>query len=139
MRALVNTPTRSFGKVVCLLLFAACVSCGSNNHVHVLREPLPPPGIDLPSNLEDTTGYPRVVLWLEADGAVNRTAVLNDNGKALQWVIVRDGRTVLKRNARNETQYRYFIDEPGVYTIYMSQFVDGAYRVISNIVSYRIE
>ena len=72
------------------------------------------------------------------DGTVNRTPVQYDNGNLMHWVVMHDGEVVLKRNARNETQYRYFRRAPGVYTIYLALFIDGSYRPISNVVSYKL-
>jgi hypothetical protein len=57
----------------------------------------------------------------------------------VNWVILFDGEEVLQRNALNETQYTYHGQTPGVYTIYVAAFIDRAYRVISNIISYKIE
>lgn len=85
----------------------------------------------------DSTLFPSAEIWLDKDNAVHRTGIQNDNGGALCWVVLHNGKEVLQRNARNETEYKYFRSDSGVYTIYVTQFVDGRYRVISNVVSYQ--
>lgn len=93
----------------------------------------------LPSeNPPTSTLFPFVTIALGDDYSISRT--LEPNGTiGITWVIVFDGETVLEKNALNETQYKYFRQDPGIYTIYITAFIDGAYRVISNIISYKIE
>ncbi|GAG71593.1 unnamed protein product [marine sediment metagenome] len=86
----------------------------------------------------DKTGFPSAELWIDKERIIYRTGVKNDNNGLLHWVITYNGIVALKRNARGGTQYKYFRKDPGVYTVYLEQFVDGQYRVISNVVSYRI-
>lgn len=90
----------------------------------------------MPVNL----GYPFATLTVNADKSVTRTQVTNDTGAALQWVVLYNGKVVLQRNARNETSYKYFRSDPGVYTFYLEQYIDStvAYQVISNVVSYTL-
>ena len=116
----------------------ACLTAGSlGGCCHCPKQvPVYPTSVESDT---DATRFPAAELWLAEDRTVNRTAVLNDNGQSLAWVIIHDGSVVLKRNAKNETQYRYFREDAGTYTIYLEQFVDGQYRVISNVVSYRID
>ncbi|MEO0515655.1 MAG: hypothetical protein AAF086_10255, partial [Planctomycetota bacterium] len=47
--------------------------------------------------------FPRAEIWLDRDHTVNRSAVQNDSGKALQWVIVHNGREVLSRKCGLES------------------------------------
>ena len=68
----------------------------------------------MPVNL----GYPFATLTVNPDKSVTRTQVTNDTGAALQWVVLYNGRVVLQRNARNETTYKYFRSDPGVYTLW---------------------
>lgn len=82
--------------------------------------------------------FPYATLWIDEDRTVNWTAVENDNGESLQLIVTYNGNVVLGWNARGETQYKYFREEPGTYAFYLEQFIDGQYRVISNIVSYQI-
>lgn len=86
----------------------------------------------------NASAFPRCVIAIDAEHTIRRTSIENDPGTALAWVIVKDGETVLSRNARKENHYKYFLDSPGVYTVYVHQFIDGAYRVISNVNSYTV-
>jgi len=74
---------------------------------------------------------------VDQNNIINRTEVQN-GANSLTWVIMYNGRIVLERNALNETQYEYFQHQPGVYTIYMEDWYNGEYRVISNVISYVI-
>lgn len=101
-------------------------------------KPVPSAGTYIPAE-EYTPEFPSAEIWLDKNYTVHRTDVKNDNGRSLAWVVVYNGKKVLQRNARGETEYEYYRRDPGTYTIYLEQFVDGQYRVISNVVSYEIE
>ena len=79
-----------------------------------------------------------IEIWLDEDHYVHRTGV-DDDTASIAWVVLYNGEEVLERNALNETEYKYYRSDPGVYTIYLESFVDGSYKAISNIVSYTIE
>ena len=81
---------------------------------------------------------PSAQLELLEDHTVRRTEVVDDNGEVLRWAIEYDGEVVLKRNARDEMEYRYFSTAPGVYRIYLDLFIDGEYQQISNVVEYQL-
>lgn len=87
----------------------------------------------------DRTGSFYHTIAIAEDNTVHRTTSKNPGDAKLTWVIIKDGNVVLKRSADKEDAYRYFRQEPGVYTVYVEKFIDGAYRAVSNIVSYRIE
>lgn len=58
----------------------------------------------------------------------------------LTWVIAKDDQIVLKRNAKNELTYTYAKNYmPGVYTGYLQAYISGAYRRVSNMVTYTVE
>lgn len=85
------------------------------------------------------SGFPACVISVDSDHTLRRTKVKNDPGTGLAWVIRKEGQIALERNAREEMSYQFVGNtEPGIYTAYLHQFVDGAYRVISNVVSYEI-
>ncbi len=79
-----------------------------------------------------------VEIWLDEKNTVHRTGA-GDDIDSLTWEIIYNGERVLSRNAISETEYKYFGNEPGTYTIYMTSFIDGSYKVVSNVVSYTIE
>ena len=92
-----------------------------------------------PASAAKGSGIPQCVVAVDKDLTLRRTEVKHDPGSALSWVIRKDGRVVLERNARDEMAYQFVGNaQPGVYTVYLHQFVDGAYRVISNVVSYEV-
>ncbi len=75
-------------------------------------------------------------LTIAPDGTVTRSGITNDTGGATKWVVKRDRRQVAAIGA-SSTTYRYFGGGGGIYEIYITQFIDGTYRRISNIVSYQ--
>ena len=79
-----------------------------------------------------------VEIWVDEQNTVHRTGV-DSSVTSLGWVVLYNGEEVLSRNALNETAYKYYRDNPGTYTIYMDSFIDGSYKVVSNVVSYFIE
>lgn len=85
-----------------------------------------------------TEAFPYVEIWLDKNYTINRTSVENGKG-SLTWVIIYNGEIALQRNAEGETSYTYFGTDMGAYVVYMTDFVDGQYRVISNVISYTLE
>lgn len=76
---------------------------------------------------------------LSVDGQyqLSRSGQLGEN---LQWVIEKDGQIALKRNAANELTYTYYNNSPGShYRVWLEQFVDGYYTVVSNTVEYTVQ
>ncbi len=75
-------------------------------------------------------------LELGSDFELSRSGVLGD---ALTWVIEKDGQVVLERNASNELSYTYFLNvDQSKYRVWLKQFVDGQYQVVSNIIEYEV-
>lgn len=67
---------------------------------------------------------------------VTRTGSLGDN---LSWVVIKNGATVLQRNAANELSYTYFSNTPGSdISIYLVQFINGYYQPVSNTAEYSV-
>lgn len=87
--------------------------------------PLPPPKFH----------GPFVTLSVDQDHTLNRT-ILEPEPDGVTWNIFRDGKVVLRRNAKNETQFKYPEDTPGLYSVYVTVWIDGAYRIVSNVVFY---
>lgn len=63
------------------------------------------------------------------DGIVKRSGTI---GERIGWVIQRDGKTILERNAENELTLGYMDKESGVYRVYLTAFVGGGYHKVSN-------
>jgi hypothetical protein len=90
------------------------------------------------------TNYPEVPLeenfhlTLEDDYTITR----DDHGgfKNLGWVIKRNGKTVLDRNANGELtlepRLQWIQGEDGKFTIYLTAAIDGKYQRVSNIIEY---
>lgn len=56
----------------------------------------------------------------------------------LGWTVKYNGVEVLDRNAEGELSYRYFGNDPGTYTIYLTAYINGTYIRVSNIIEYTI-
>ncbi|MEJ2463866.1 MAG: GEVED domain-containing protein [Candidatus Thiodiazotropha sp.] len=75
-------------------------------------------------------------LSLGPDNEISRSGQVGDS---LTWVIVKDGKVVLQRNAANELSYTYFNNTNGSdFKVYLTQFIGGYYRRVSNVVEYAI-
>lgn len=73
-------------------------------------------------------------LTLATNYKVQRSGVL---GEAVTWVIEKDGLELLRRNAANELEYTYFNNiQNSYYRVWLEQFNNGAYEIISNVVQY---
>jgi len=76
------------------------------------------------------------VLSVSDDYELSRTT---GDHTSLNWVIFKDGVQVLSRNALNELNYTYFANYSGSkYCAYISSFIDGSYRKVSNMVEYEV-
>ena len=90
------------------------------------------------------TNYPEVPLeenfhlTLEDDYTITRDD--HSGFKNLRWVIKRNGKTVLDRNANGELtlepRLQWIQGEDGDFAIYLTAFVDGQYRRVSNVIEY---
>ena len=71
---------------------------------------------------------------LEDNYAISRNGLISE---PLTWVIEQDGLVVLRRNAANEFDYTYFDNVTNsYYRVWLEQFVNGAYEIVSNVVHY---
>lgn len=85
---------------------------------------------------------PSAQLWITPDYMLFRTAVPELQGKSLGWTILYDGQMVLHRSAGKELQFDLFSTmprRPGGYVVYLSCFIDGAYRAVSNVLAFHLE
>lgn len=77
-------------------------------------------------------------LTLESDYAITRDD--HEGFKNLGWIIVRNGRQVLDRNAAGELvlepSLQWIHGEDGEFEIYLTAYIDGEYRRVSNIIKY---
>lgn len=88
-----------------------------------------------PTSIDSPTLAGMYTLSVASDFSVQRT-MLTENPNMLTWVITENGRTVLERNAINETSYRYYRFQTGAtYTIHLKAHINGAYHVVSNTVT----
>jgi len=76
---------------------------------------------------------PQHTIDLLSDATVVRS---DDECQSMQWVFRHNGQVKLQRNALSELRYRYFVTAPGDYTVHLACFLDGRYKVVSNVLSY---
>lgn len=80
-------------------------------------------------------------LTLEDDYSITRDE--QEGFKALEWVIMLDGKVVLKRLAEDELvlepRWQWRHGSTGKFSICLNAYVDGEYRRVSNIIEYTIE
>ena len=77
-------------------------------------------------------------LTLEDDYAITRDE--SDAFKDITWRVIRNGHVILERNANGElmleTDLQWIYGEDGDFAIYLTAFVDGQYRRVSNVIEY---
>jgi hypothetical protein len=56
----------------------------------------------------------------------------------LVWVVEKDGNVVMRRNAKDESEFTYFDNTSGDYRVWLERFYDGSYLPASNIVEYSV-
>lgn len=60
-------------------------------------------------------------------------------GEPVQWVVIANGQVGLQRLASKELSYTYYRNQPGsIVHVYLTSFIDRAYRRVSNIVRYEV-
>jgi len=93
------------------------------------------------SNYEQRANCPDISdiqfkLELKDNFEIKRSGSLGDD---LTWVIEKNGKTVLERNASNELEYTYYNNfMGGSFRVWLKQFMNGQYEVVSNIVTYDV-
>jgi PKD repeat protein len=60
------------------------------------------------------------------------------DSKTLVWVVEKDGNVVMRRNAKDESEFTYFDNTSGDYRVWIERFYDGDYLIASNIVEYSV-
>lgn len=86
---------------------------------------------------DEITG-PFVKLSVMPDHRLKRTKLEGEEHMSICWHVIRDGNPVVQSFSQGETEYTPPDHTPAVYTAYVSAWVQGEYRVVSNIVSYKI-
>ena len=92
--------------------------------------PNDPPAFVIPEN-------PPFTIIIDEEATVSRPVI--EGYMNLGWEVYFNGRNVLSRAAGTEYRYNYFGTSAGKYEIYVSAFVDGGYKPISNAVTYTID
>jgi len=60
------------------------------------------------------------------------------DSKTLVWVVEKDGNVVMRRNAKDESEFTYFDNTSGAYQVWLERFYAGNYLIASNIVEYSV-
>jgi len=75
-------------------------------------------------------------LSVDSNFTIHRSGQLGDN---LTLVIEKDGNIVLERYAKNELEYKYFRNTKGSnFRVWLKKYVDGGYKVVSNVIEYTV-
>jgi len=107
--------------------------------VSQLSESRPAPVLrESPAN-QSSPNRAYVTITVNADYMISRTVVDPALERNLTWNVYHNGRHKLSRNAINETAFTYFANKPGFYTVYVTAFIDDAYRVVSNVIFYEVK
>lgn len=102
-----------------------------SNHIFRLQYDPQPQQLTIAEDNE----LPNFEIWIDDNHMVYR----NDKpAAALTWVIKYNNNTVLERNAKGETQYRYFGRDKGNYEIYLKSYYKGKYEKVSNSIFYQL-
>ena len=90
-------------------------------------------------NTSTTDILPSAKVWLDDNMTVHRTPVENGTESSVDWIVLRNGVQALQKGA-NEREYRYYLDTPGIYEIYLETWApkERRYKRISNTVSYKV-
>jgi hypothetical protein len=81
---------------------------------------------------------PFVKLSEMPDHRLKRTKLEGEEHMTICWHVIIDGKPTVQSFSQGETEYTSPYHTPGVYTAYVSAWVQGEYRVVSNVVSYKI-
>lgn len=60
------------------------------------------------------------------------------DSEILVWIVEKDGNIIMRRNAKNESEFTYFDNSTGNYQIWLERFHNGAYLIASNKVGYSV-
>ena len=144
---------------VILMIFVAIPWIGTQVYIEQhFSQPVATHSHDVETNKEDLErmelrrkgypeGYPEKPLedffhlTLEDDYSITRDE--QEGFKALEWVIMLDGKVVLKRLAEDELvlepRWQWRHGSTGKFSICLNAYVDGEYRRVSNIIEYTID
>jgi PHD/YefM family antitoxin component YafN of YafNO toxin-antitoxin module len=87
---------------------------------------------------DEMTG-PFIKLSVTAERILRRTALENENGRTVSWHFIKDGHPLIQIASQGRTEQKVEDRGPGVYTVYVSVWSKGDYRIVSNVVSYTID
>lgn len=89
-----------------------------------------------PRAIETAAHHPWLEVRRTSEGVVERSG---DRAglHGLGWMVLHEGKQVLHRNAEGETQYDMSRAREGTYTVYLVAFIDGAYRPVSNVITWQ--
>jgi len=92
------------------------------------------------------SGFAALKVTVNDPSPVSYTLTLDNNtttrdpvdSKTLAWIVEKDGNIVMRRNAKNESEFTYFDNSTGNYQIWLERFHNGAYLTASNKVGYSV-
>ena len=95
--------------------------------------------------VEDFVDYPpreelTASVELDENNTVTRSTVGGPDLESLGWLVKFNGHQVLHRSARNESHFRYWGNQPGRYSLFLTSWTGSklCYGRISNIVTYTL-
>lgn len=80
--------------------------------------------------------FPQTKIYIDKKGTFHRTEIQNSSGGNHYWVMWKDGVNLYPSGSNNDFSISF--KEEGTYMVYFEQFVNGEYRVISNVVGFEI-
>jgi hypothetical protein len=76
-------------------------------------------------------------LSIDSDFTIHRSGQIGDD---LTLVIEKDGKFALGRYVKNELEYKYSSNTKGSsFRVWLKKYIDGGYKVVSNIVTYTVK
>ena len=82
---------------------------------------------------------PHLELSINNDNIIKIKKTVDDSGLKKRWVVIYNGVQDSVIPVGDKKELIYSRTEPGIYTVYIEQTINGQNRIISNVISYQIK